>query len=339
MKLLKNRKIVERIRIVVDFEVCIDIIRNQISCKYIKEKMCIMFKKLCATILLIAFILAFLATPASAVDSGEERVTIGADLTEEEINQIYDDFDLVRGEVKEIIVTNAEEREYLSGLVPDKKIGSVALSCIYITTLEEGSGISVTTNNINWCTDDIYINVLVTAGVENARVMVSAPFPVSGTAALTGVYKAYEDITGIELDHSAKEAAAEELVITGELADTIGSDDATLLINELKKILDQTKDMSDEELRAEILNIAAANNIELSEENIIQIISLCRTLENLDVAEWGDRLSQIAKAMDTFQKAGNGVSTFFESIGEFFANVGDFFTNIFSEIGKFFSGG
>jgi uncharacterized protein YpuA (DUF1002 family) len=297
-----------------------------------------MFKKICATIMLIASILVFLAVPVLAVEPGEERVTIGADLTEEEIAQIYDDFDLVRGEVKEIIVTNAEEREYLSGLVPDKKIGSVALSCIYITTLEEGSGISVTTNNINWCTDDIYINALITAGVENASVMVSAPFAVSGTAALTGIYKAYEDITGIELDQSAKEAAAEELVITSELADTIGSDDATLLINELKKILDQTKDMTDEELRSEILNIAAANNIELSKENIIQIINLCRTLETLDVAEWGDKLTQLAKAMDTFQKAGEGASTFFASVGEFFANVGDFFVNIFSKIGQFFSG-
>jgi uncharacterized protein YpuA (DUF1002 family) len=275
--------------------------------------------------------LTFFAASALAVAPGEARVTLGADLTDDEIDQIYEDFGLERGAVTEITVTNDEERAYLAGLVPDRKIGSVALSCIYITTLDEGSGISVTTNNINWCTVDMYVNALVTAGVEDARVMVSAPFDVSGTAALTGVYKAYEDITGTQLDQTAKEAAAEELVVTGELAETIGSDDATTLINELKKILDQTKDMTDEQLRAEILNIAAAQNIELTDEQINQIISLVRTLEKMDADEWADKLTQLSKAMETAQKASEDVSSFFSSVGNFFSGV-------FKSIGDFFSG-
>ena len=41
-------------------------------------------------------------------------------------------------------------------------------------------------------------------GSEVAKVIVSAPFAVSGTAALTGVYKAYEDITGQSLSSLAK---------------------------------------------------------------------------------------------------------------------------------------
>jgi uncharacterized protein YpuA (DUF1002 family) len=295
-----------------------------------------MFRKLSITVLMFAFMTVLLEVPVLAVDSGEERVTLGANLSEEQIVQIYDDFDLERGDVAEIVVTNAEEREYLAGLVPDEKIGKNALSSIYITTLEEGTGITVTTNNINWCTEDIYINALVTAGVENASVMVSAPFEVSGTAALTGIYKAYEDITGIELDQTAKAAAAEELVTTSELAETIGSDDATMLMNELKKILDETKDMTDEELRAEILSIAATQNIELTEENIIQIINLCRTLEKLDVSQWKDKLTQLAETMDSFQQTGNGLTSFLNSLGDFFSGVGDFFANIFSSIGQLF---
>jgi uncharacterized protein YpuA (DUF1002 family) len=192
-----------------------------------------MLKKFFAAVLVGAFVLVAFAAPAlAAVAEGEKRVTIGADLTAEEKAQIYEDFGLEEGSVKEITVTNAEEREYLSGLVPDEKIGSVALSCIYLTTLKEGEGMNVSTHNINWCTQDMYINALVTAGIENASVMVSAPHEVSGTAALTGVYKAYEDITGETLDEGAKEAGAEELVVTGELADVIGSDQATELINE-----------------------------------------------------------------------------------------------------------
>lgn len=296
-----------------------------------------MFKKLCASVLVVAMVMVFLAAPAMAVEPGKARVTLGADLTEEQITQIYSDFSLERGSVTELTVTNAEEREYLSGLVPDEKIGSVSLSCIYITTSEEGTGINVTTNNINWCTVDMYVNALITAGVADANVMVSAPFEVSGTAALTGVYKAYEDITGVALDETAKEAAAEELVVTGELAESIGSDDATELINELKKILDQTKEMTDDELRAKILEIAAAHNIQLTEEQILQIISLCRTLEKMDASEWNAKLSQLSAAMKTAQEAGEGVSSFFSSIGDFFVGVGEFFTNIFKSIGEFFS--
>ena len=58
----------------------------------------------------------------------------------------------------------------------------------------------VTTSNITWCTPEMYISALATAGITDAKVVVAAPFEVSGTAALTGVYKAYEDMTGKKLD-------------------------------------------------------------------------------------------------------------------------------------------
>ncbi len=299
-----------------------------------KEKI---LKKFSACFVAALLVIALLSTTAFAVEPGEERVTLGGDLTDEQIEQIYQDFELERGSVTEIKVTIDEERAYLSGLVPDKKIGKHSYSSIYILTLREGSGIHVETHNINWCTEDMYANALITAGVEDASVVVSAPFPVSGTAALTGVYKAYEDITGETLDETAKEAAAEELVVTGELAESIGSDDATLMINELKKILDQTRGMSDEELRAEIQRIADANNIALTEDEMQQLISLCRTLENIDVDAWAEKLTQLSQTMKAMQDAGESVSTFFQSVGDFFVSVGDFFTRLFTGIGDFFA--
>ncbi|MCF8019367.1 MAG: DUF1002 domain-containing protein [Vallitaleaceae bacterium] len=295
-----------------------------------------MLRKIYGIIVLVALFMVLLEVPALAVEPGEERVTLGANLTEEQITQMYTDFDVERGEVTEISVIIEEERAYLSGLVPDERIGSSSISSIYIQTLEEDSGINVTTNNINWCTEDIYRNALMTAGIENASVMVSAPFKVSGTAALTGIYKAYEDITGTSLDQTAKEVATEELVTTSELAETIGSDDATMLMNELKKILDETKDMTDEELRAVILSLADAQNIELTEENIQQIINLSRTLEKLDISEWGDKLSQLAETMDNAEEAGKGITSFLNGLEDFFAGVSDFFANIFGGIEKIF---
>ena len=162
-----------------------------------------MMKKTIAAVLTL--LLCFMILPSAAfadeegdavltpADSGEVRVTIGANLDEAQVVQIYKDFGIERGSVTEITVTNADERAYLEGIAPERKIGSVALSCIYIKTLEEGKGLKISTNHINWCTSEMYMNALITAGITDAEVKVSAPFDVSGTAALTGIYKAYED--------------------------------------------------------------------------------------------------------------------------------------------------
>ena len=200
-----------------------------------------------------------------------------------------------------------------------------ALSSIYITVLEEGEGISVSTHNINWCTAEMYENALETAGIANADIIISAPFHVSGTAALTGVYKAYSDITGISMSEINKAAGIEELVVTGELADVVGSDEAVFLINELKEILDQTDDMTNAELEQEILAIADNHNLDLTDENIQQIISLTRTLEKVDFTNWQERVLKFSAFMESVEKAGDDVTIFFQTIGNFFVNIGTYF--------------
>ncbi len=281
-------------------------------------------------VLLLAAIMIFgAAGTALAIDAGEERVTIGANLDDSQITQIYADFGLTRGSVTELIVTNADEREYLEGLVPDEKIGHVALSCVYIKTLEAGSGLHISTNNINWCTSEMYINALTTAGISDAQVMVSAPWPVSGTAALTGIYKAYEDITGIQLSELAKTIGAEELVLTGELAEYIGSEDATELINELKKILDQTQNMTDAEVLDEIRRLEGQYSVELTEAQEKQVLSLCRQLEKLDVDELKTKLIDITETVQAASAAKQKLDNFGENVKSFFGSIGNFFTNLF----------
>ena len=99
----------------------------------------------------------------------DQCVTMGADLTAAQRKAVYADFGIPMGSVRELEVTNAEEREYLEGIVPDKKIGTVALSCCFITVLEKGAGLSVKLHNINYCTEKMYINALTTAGVKIGR--------------------------------------------------------------------------------------------------------------------------------------------------------------------------
>ena len=287
-------------------------------------------------------IIAFIMTAACicsmgsafAYQAGEARAVIGANLDQEQVSAVYKDFGIERGSVEEIIVTNADEREYLEGLVDDKKIGSVALSCVYITLLEEGAGLSISTNNINWCTEQMYVNALTTAGITDAKVIVSAPFAVSGTAALTGVYKAYEDITGQSLSNLAKSVGAEELILTGQLAEYIGSEEAAALINELKGILDITETMSDSDVKKEIQKLADQYNVQVTETQIDQILKLCRQMEKLDVAELKEKILSITqtveKAVSAKQKVNDTISTVTDKVTKFFGSVTNFFAGLFS---------
>ena len=257
-------------------------------------------------------------------------VTLGADLTLEQRDQIYKDFSLTPGEVRELTVTNKEERTYLEGLVSERKIGSRALSCSFITILPEGSGLDVTLHNINYCTEAMYKNALATAGITDAKVLISAPFPVSGTGALTGIYKAYEDMTGVSLNDLAKKLGAEELVLTGELSEYIGSEQAAGLLSELKQILDNTAQMSDAEVLEEIKKIAAAYNVDLSDAMYKQVLSLCRKLEGLNEEQLQKELTSLSQKA---QKAGQAVKTVqrvYESVKTFFEQAGEFFSNLFS---------
>ncbi len=91
-------------------------------------------------------------------------------------------------------------------------------------------------------------NALITAGVENANVKVGAPFNVSGTAALTGILKGFESSKGgKKIDEEKKKVANEEMVVTGNLGEKIGQDEAANLINEVKKEVVKEKPKTEKE--------------------------------------------------------------------------------------------
>lgn len=283
--------------------------------------------------LLIAVVLLVSASAAVWAD-GDSRVVLGADLTEEQIATVYRLFGIERGSVEELTVTNAEERSYLKGFVDDKVIGKYAISCVYVELLEEGKGLSVETYNVTWCTSEMYKNALVTAGVKDAKIIVAAPFEVSGTAALTGIYKAYEHITGDTLDETAKAVGTQELTITGELAEEIGNLDATEIVTGLKEVLGETVKMSDEEIRQEIVRIAGEYNVTLSDRQIQQLIDLCRSLEGLDADSLKER---VVEAQETIKKIGEAKDKavgFYEKLSQFFSSASDFFSQVKALFGK-----
>ena len=280
-------------------------------------------------ILSVLLCLVMLSSMSLALaDSSSSRVAIGSDLNEEQINQVYKTFRINRGEVTELTVTNNDERAYLSKSVDSSMIGTKAISCIFIEALNEGSGLNVSTSNISWCTPDTYRNALTTAGITDANVTITAPFSVSGTAALTGIYMAYESITGKKLDETAKQVGSEELAVSSELANEIGDEDTSAIVNDLKAILDQTRNMSDEELRGTIESIASDYNQNLTEEQIQKLIDLVRSLEKLDTNALMERVNSVKDALHRLSDVQNTAHNFTEKLKSFVATIVEFFQGL-----------
>lgn len=152
-------------------------------------------------------------------------LALGADLTSVQKTKVLDllgvkEEELDRYQVVE--VTNQEEHKYLGDYLSDSVIGKKALSSVLVTQAKKDSGISVDTHNINYCTDIMYCNALVTAGIVDADVVVAGPFPLTGTAALVGTIKAYAEMTGTEVSQESMDAATNELVLTGEIGEELG---------------------------------------------------------------------------------------------------------------------
>ncbi len=285
----------------------------------------------------ISFILAFMMILSLGVSAGadniQSRAVIGADLTPEQVALVYQAFGVQQGSVVQLTVTNAEERAYLEGYVDSSIIGTRSISCVYVELLGSGAGMNVTTSNITWCTPEMYISALATAGITDARIIVAAPFEVSGTAALTGIYKAYEDMTGQKLDNIAKLVSTQELTITGELAQEIGSMDSTSIVQDLKMMLDETKNMTDDQIRQEIIQIAARYNVSLTDTQINQLITLCRSLEGLDADQLKARVEEVQNTLNKVSTAKTQVVGFVNTVKKVVTSVASFFDKIKDIIG------
>ena len=284
-------------------------------------------KQFLCIVLCLALVIP-LSAPAFAVN--QSRTVIGADLNREQVEAVYQSFGLKRGDVIELTMTNAEERQYLQGLVNESVIGTRSISCIYMELLPAGSGLSVSTNNVTLWTEDMYIGVLAATGITDARIIVSAPFEVSGTSALCGIYKAYEDMTGISPYDLPNQAGSEEVSVTENLAQQIGSMDSGSIVDELKLILSETKNMTDEEIRSVIMEISGRYNVSLTDAQISQLISLCRSLEGLNpdqlkqkVEELQGTLQKLSEAKTKITDFAQNVKTFMESVSSFFEKLSD----------------
>ena len=279
--------------------------------------------------LLLALILAVTAMPVALAD-GEWKVTLGGDLSESQREEVLEMLGISEDEVQLFTVTIDEEKALLGDLVPAEKIGSRSLSCASVRPLAEGDGIQVTTQNINWVSESMYASALATAGIKDAEVNVACPVKVSGTAALAGIFKAYEATSG-ELSEVAKEVAAEELVTTGELGDIIGQEQAAQLIALVKQKILELGYNKAENVRPVVIEVAKELNITLTEEQIDTITNLIVPIANMDIdpAALAAQVQKINDSLKGLAETSEKAMSFVESIRDFFNNLVEWFSSLF----------
>lgn len=251
-------------------------------------------KKWLAIFLVFTLLLPGLAFADAAV--GDVIITLGENLTEEQKQQILREMGATE-EDEIIYVTNAEEHQYLGNYISKGDIGTRAISSTRIIIGDEGTGINVETNNITKISEGMFANALVTAGVKDADIYVTAPFKVSGTAGLTGIIKAYEITTDIEIPEEQKQIANEEMVRTSELAESIGVEEATELMNRIKEEIANNPVETEEDLRALIQRVAAELGVTLTDEELNGLVSLFMRLKDLNI-DWNQVQNQISKIRD-----------------------------------------
>ncbi len=272
-------------------------------------------------LLLAAIVLVLLVAAAPAFAKDTVVVTLGANLTNAQQQQMLDLFGVNRNDTSVLTVTNQEERDALQGLVPLQQIGTRAISSVYVKTKSDGSGIKVQTQHITYITQQTYANAMVTAGVKDADVYAAAPFDVSGTAALTGIFKAFEKATGKPISEQAKSTAAKEMVETAKVGEQVGNQDkvAELMKRAKQEVVD--KGLKDRvSIQQVIVNISNELNLNLTQTQIDQLTQILVDVQklNIDPSTLQKQLKDFGTKIGLTSEQTQGI---WESIQSFFKDL------------------
>ena len=247
-------------------------------------------RNLIAALLCSACLVAGSVNPVMA--DAARVVTLGADLTDAQKQTMMKYFNVSSDQVQIMTITNQDEHNHLDNIAPQSQIGSRTLSCAYVKPTQSG-GIKVRTANLNWVTGNMIATTFSTSGVKNCEVVAACPMEVSGTGALTGIQMAYEQASGKKLDETKTKLANEEMVVTGNLADQVGKNEATTVVNQSKMDVIQNNVQNADEIQNIVINVAEQNNVSVSQEEIDKIVSL---LEK--IAEQGYNYDDVKETLE-----------------------------------------
>ncbi|NMH71844.1 DUF1002 domain-containing protein [Bacillus sp. RO2] len=259
-------------------------------------------------------------------------VVYGGTLNDDQKQEVREHLNVKNPEmVEEITVTGEDLVTYIEGEDRNARMFSSAK----ITRKEKGEGLVITRatpENITQVTDDMYANALLTAGIEDAEVIVASPVKVSGHSALVGIYKAYE-VSGEALNKDRMEVANEELSIATKLAEEEGMDSEKVseLLTEIKKQIAEQNPATREDVEKIVEEQLAKLNIQLSEEDRQLLIDLFEKMRELNINF--DSVKTQLEQISTDIK--NKIDEVVGNEG-FWQGVQDFFRNLFQSIADLF---
>lgn len=279
---------------------------------------------------LIAVLLTAVLTLGTAVTAFAEEakpyLALGADLTQDQQATVLSllGVDATKLDSYSVsYVTNAEEHQYLDKLLDPNAIGTKSLSSVVVYEAPKGSGLNITTKNISFCTEGMYRNACATAGIQDATIVVAGPSNISGTAALVGIFKAYQAMSGKSIDVATINGALSELVTTGNIEGALSNvDPETIeqLLAYLKQYMAENN-LHDETSIGNAVDQAAKDyGVVLSDSERKQVVELLMTLDKLDLDP-----SALSGLVSGYQKVNDAAS----SVGDFFKQLGEKITGFF----------
>lgn len=290
---------------------------------------------------------------AVTVTSNKTYLALGADMSADQRSTVLALMGIAEADLPNydvVYVTNQEEHQRLDTYIDPAVIGKRSLSSVVVRAAEAGHGVTVTTKNINYCTENMYRNALITAGVENADITVVGPTPISGTAALIGALKAYERMSGTTVSDKALDTALNELVTTGELKQAVGNDaKAEEIISYVKAQIAANHLETEEEIEAAIRQGMKDLNVQLTEEDIKKTVKLMMKIKAMGIdfnvlaeqaddiyAKYKDKINAGTFNIDDVNLEDLGLGKLVKNaVGGFFKEVGDtvkeFFSGLFTK--------
>jgi uncharacterized protein YpuA (DUF1002 family) len=253
----------------------------------------------------------------AAANPGDRVITLGGDLSPQQKQGILNEFAYTNKD-KLIVVTQQDEAHYIQGSSNQGR----ELSSSLITFKDKGTGIKVTkTSNITQVSEQMYQNALVTGGIQDAEVYVTSPEPVTGTAALTGIFKAFETVTGKPLDENRKKVANEEVTDTSKLGQSIGNPKlAADFVQRLKEEIQKQNPKTDADYQQLIEAIAKEMGIQLTPDQVQGLVDLMKKINalNIDWGSVGTQLQNVAQKVGQYAKDNpdkvNAILDFFKQL-------------------------
>ncbi|MGP4069650.1 DUF1002 domain-containing protein [Halobacillus sp. B29] len=290
--------------------------------------------------LVILLISSFGMSEVSLASTGNEGineklglpiVVYGEALSDAQKSEVTDLLEVNQHEqVDEFTVNGQDLANYIGGN-PNANM----YSSVKIIHKDTGQGLNieiVTKDNITEVTKEMYTNALLTAGVQDADVLVASSVKVSGHSALTGIYKAY-DAKGVKLDEGRMQVASEELDVATSIAKEEGISQAEIseLLTEIKKAIAEQNPATRDEVEQIVKEQLQALNIELSAEDRQRLVDLFEQMRdlNIDFDQVKNQLDDLTGNIQDLINDDGFWNNLRAAVKDFFRSLSNFISSLF----------